>query len=247
MSILATLFIACFNGAMSNNFHDSYITKHSFLLLTVVGLVFLWAISPFQSYATQLVALLLAIFITKHIFRHHLSSQQESLLDSLILTALVLVIVTSSGGLSSPVFFLVYFLLFVLSLLLTPTIPLILSFSLVVYFLFSTSISSISQLLPLFSFPLITPMAVYFGREHQKKLYHKHDVYHLRETIRRETEDVLLWLTTTFTKEITAINDSLDKFPGINDLQKKYLDSIKKNTLRLKKLGDKLKAAIEED
>lgn len=226
---------------------DTHIVKHSLLLLLVVCLIFLWAVSPYQSFATQIVATLLAAFITKHLFREHFTTRQESLIDSLILTALVLVIVTATGGLSSPVFFLIYFLLFVLSLLLTPTIPLILSFSLIVYFLFTSVIANIRDLLPLLSFPLITPLAVYFGREHKKEIYHKHDILHLKESIRRETTDVLLWLTTTFTREIGKISDNLDKFPEASERQKPYLNNLKQTVGKLQKLGNKLKQAIEED
>lgn len=229
------------------NSHDSHVVKHSLSLLFTVALIFVWAVSPFENFSTQIVALLLALFVTKHIFREHLNSHQESLFDSLLLTALVLVVVSATGGLTSPVFFLVYFLLFVLSLLLTPTIPLVLSFSLIVYFLFTTIILKPSELLGLFAFPLITPLAVYFGKEHQKKIYHKHDVYHLRETIRRETEDVLFWLTTTFSKEMNLITEAIEKIPDLTDVQKTYLEGVQKSILKLKKLGDKLKQAIEED
>lgn len=232
---------------MPENFENQHIIKHTLLLLLVVGVVFVWNVSAVAEFSTQAVALLLAIFISKHIIRNHLTASQESLVDSLVLTALVLVIVSASGGLSSPVFFLIYFLLFVLSLLLAPSIPLSLSFSLIVFFLFSTTITKFSELLPLFSFPLITPLAVYFGREHKKKLYHKHDVYHLKETVRRETEDVLLWLTTTFSKEMKFISDKLENFPNLTEVQKTYLLEVKKTVSKLNKLGDKLKQAIEED
>lgn len=221
--------------------------KHSLLLLSVVGLIFIWAVSPYQSFATQIITTLLALFITKHILREHLTTQKESLIDSLILTALVLTIVTSTGGLASPLFFLVYFLLFTLSLLLAPVIPLVLSFALIVYFLFTSSVTSFSQLLPLFSFPLITPLAVYFGREHKKKLYYKQDCLHLSETIRRETTDVFLWLTTTFSSKLKEISETLEKLPNVTEEQKPTLFKMKKSVSRLKKLGERLKEAIEED
>ena len=234
---------------MEKNYQPDYqqILKHSLLLLSVVGLVFLWAVSPYHSFATQIIATLLALFVTKHLFRHHLTTRQESLLDSLILTGLILVIVSATGGLASPVFFLIYFLLFALSLLLEPTIPLILSFSLIIFFLFTTAVSKTSELLPLFSFPLITPLAVYFGRQHKAGVYQKHDILHLKESVRRETEDVLFWLTTTFSREMGKISETLEKFPNISNLQKPYLETIQKELARLKKLGEKLKQAIEED
>lgn len=231
----------------ATGYQSLIVLKHSLLLLLVVIVIFCWAISPYQTFGTQIVATLLALFLTKHFFRDHLTTQRESLIDSLILTALVLVIVTATGGLSSPLFFLVYFLLFILSLLLEPTIPLILAFSLIVYFMFASPINSPSELLPLFSFPLITPLAVYFGREHKRNIYHKHDNLHLKESIRRETEDVLFWLTTTFSREMGKISQTIDKFPNLTQTQKPYLNSIKNAVFRLKKLGERLKEAIEED
>lgn len=249
--IIDTSLLPCLNEIMEKNpasgFQSRIVLKHSLLLILVVIVIFGWAISPYQTFGTQIVATLFALFLTKHFFRDHLTTQRESLIDSLILTALVLVIVTATGGLSSPLFFLVYFLLFILSLLLEPTIPLILAFSLIVYFLFASPINKIAEMIPLFSFPLITPLAVYFGREHKRNIYHKHDNLHLKESIRRETEDVLFWLTTTFAREMSRIAESLEQFPYLTDAQKPYLNNIKNAVFRLKKLGERLKEAIEED
>lgn len=223
------------------------ILKHSLYLLGTVSLIFLWAVSPYHSFATQIIATLLALYVTKHLLRNHISVQTESLLDSLILTALILVIVTATGGLTSPLFFLIYFLLFALSLLLAPAIPLILSFSLIIFFLFTSSVAKTNELLPLFSFPLITPLAVYFGRQHKQNLFQKQNILHLNESVRRETEDVLLWLTTTFSRETEKILDLLNKLPNISDLQKPTVDLISREIAKLKHLGERLKQAIEED
>lgn len=223
------------------------VVKHSLILITTTGVIFLWAISPYESFATQIAASLLALFITKHIFREHLNRYQESLIDSVVLTALVLVIVTATGSLASPLFFLIYFLLFILSLLLEPTIPLTLSFALIVYFLFASPINKTADLLSLFSFPLITPLSVYFGKEHKRKIYYQHNTLHLKETIRRETEDVFFWLTTTFSRYLEQVFANLENLPRVSEEQKPYLKKIKDSLLRLKKMADKLKKAIEED
>lgn len=227
--------------------YDKYILKHTLLLLFTVFLVFLWAISPYDSFATQIVSSLLAVYILKHVFRSHLERMQQSLIDSLILTALVLVIITVTGELSSPFFFLIFFLLFALSLMLNPTIPLILSFSLLVYFLFTSTITKTSELLPLLSFPLITPLAVYFGKQHSQTVWQKRDILRLKQSLERETEDVFLWLTTLFSQELEQLLDMINRFPHLSVSQKPFLENIKTRILGLKKLGQRLKQAIEED
>ncbi|MBI2029966.1 hypothetical protein HYT02_06110 [Candidatus Gottesmanbacteria bacterium] len=221
--------------------------KYAIVLRCTVCLIFIWAISPYQSFGVQIAASLLAIYVTKFAFRHHLSITTETLIDSTILTALTLTIVSSSGGLTSPVFFLVYFLLFILSLLLTPTIPLIISFALILYFLFSSSISTQSELIPLLSFPLITPLAVYFGRQHKGRLHAQHDAMHLTETVRRETQDVLLWISTTFTRNLEELHTEIEKIPNLTDLQWPHIKKLQQTIIRLSKMGRKLQDAIEED
>lgn len=221
--------------------------SHSMYLLATVLLCLFWAISPYKMFATQIGATLLSLYIIKHMFREHINLKLEIIIDSVVLCGLTLVIVTSTGGLNSPVFFLIYFLLFALSLMTTPTIPLILAFALIIYFLFTSLITSFKELLPLASFPLITPLAVYFGKEHKKNLYQKQDVLNLKETIRRETEDVMLWLTTVFTREVDYIKEKIDEFPGITDSQRPTIKSLSDSTDKLKRIGDKLKQAIEED
>ncbi len=227
--------------------HDEHTLKHSVLLLSATFIAFIWSASFLSEYATQAIALLFTIFLIKQMVEKRLSTRQESVIDSVVLTLLTLVAISSTGGLSSPLFFLVYFLLFVLSLLLTPTIPLILSFALIVYFLFSSEINQTSQLIPLFSFPLITPLAVYFGKEHKKTIYQKHDILHLKESIRRETEDIFLWLTTVFAKEMRQLHEIINKFPQVSNEQRPHFSALQKSIDRLKNLGDKLKKAIEED
>lgn len=223
------------------------ITQYAAALLLTVFLIFIWSISPLSQYSVQLIALLMIVFISKHILRHRVSLKQENFIDSIIFTSLILTIVSVSGGLNSPLFFLVYFLLFVLSIILTPVIPLIVSFALIIFFLFSTVVESPAQFLPLLSFPLITPLAVYFGRQYQKNLYQRQDIMHLSESAKRETTDVLLWLSTTYERELNNIKNLLDKLPNVTQGQKPIVDKLREEIARLKSLGGRLKEAIEEN
>jgi len=229
------------------SYTNHYTLKHSLYLLTTVMFLFIWAISPYRMFATQIASSLLAVYLIKHMLKEHISIRTEVIIDSIVLTGIILVIVSSTGSLSSPVFFLIYFLLFALSLMTTPSVPLVLSFSLIIYFIFSDPIVSLSQLLPLASFPLITPLSVYFGRQHNKNLYQRQDIYHLKETVRRETEDVLLWLTTLYSEELAAMKNKIDRFPSQDDKQRYHLRELTDSVEKLKKIGEKLKAAIEED
>lgn len=226
---------------------DSYVVKDSIVLLLTVSLIFIWAISPYESFAVQIAASLLAVYVTKFAFRRHLSIRTETLIDCTILTALILTTVSATGGLSSPVFFLIYFLLFILSLLLTPTIPLIISFALIIYFLFSSTVSTQSELIPLLSFPLITPLAVYFGRQHKGRLSATHDAMHLTETVRRETSDVLMWISTTFTRNLEELHTEIEKIPNLTEIQWPHIKKLQQTIIRLSKMGRKLQDAIQED
>jgi len=104
----------------------------------------------------------------------------------------VLLIVFATGGITSPLFFLNYFLLFELSLLLEPVIPLILSISLIGFYFFTDGVGgSPLRLLELVSFPFMTPLAFLFGKIYQKEENQKKEIKNLSKKIERLEEELV--------------------------------------------------------
>lgn len=213
--------------------------KDSFLIIIACFFAFLWAKSPLASFSLQLSALLFLFFLASKHFSKRTSLFVPS--EALFFTILILLLIFDTGGLSSPLFFLLYFLLFALSLLLTPQTAFILSLTLIILFLFNLEeIKNFGTLIPLFSLPFITPLAVFFGRQHQKLKQTEKELAH-------DEKQTLLWLTTTFSEHLHKISDTLQNIKKDNliDQQKENLKAIGHNVKRLKKLGDKLKETVE--
>lgn len=179
--------------------------------------------------------------------------------DTIILTLVVLLLVGSTGGLTSPLFFLLYFLLFGLSLLFEPALPVFLALGLAVFFLLTpTSETAAEEILQLFSLFLVTPLAVFFGKQYLKVLEFqetirilKHEESRLEREITTEETDTLLWLSLNFRRTLTAIADSasnlLADFAHLNHRQQETLEILRLRALGLLKEGEKLKNKIDEN
>lgn len=213
--------------------------KDSLLIITISFFAFLWSKSPLADFSLQLSAFLFLVFlISKRFFK---KTSFFSTSQALFFTLLVLILVFDTGGLSSPIFFLVYFLLFCLSLLSEPQTAFILSLTLIILFLFSLKeIRDFTHLIPLFSLPFITPLAIFFGREHQRLKATEKELAH-------DEKQTLLWLTTTFKEHLSNISEYLQNISteNLDEKQKQTLKEIEHNAKRLKSLGEKLKSAVE--
>lgn len=155
---------------------------HGLLLVISVILIFLWIGNDKLSYfSLQFTAILLLTLIITH---HILKPPSYKLAESVISTMSVLLVTISTGGLSSPLFFLNNFLLFEMSLLLEPIIPLVLSVALILFYIFSANAEqSLFSWLELLSFPVMTPLAVYLGNIYQKIQNQKKELHSLSEKI----------------------------------------------------------------
>ncbi|OIO12947.1 hypothetical protein COV53_04770 [Candidatus Gottesmanbacteria bacterium CG11_big_fil_rev_8_21_14_0_20_37_11] len=163
---------------------------HSLILLTAVTITFFWITDPdLNYYSLQLTAVLLLTLIVTH---RILKPVSYKLAESTISTMAVLLISSTNGGISSPLFFLNYILLFELSLLLEPVIPLLLSVMLVVFYLASgNKNTSYFQYLELAAFPLITPLAVFFGKIYQKVQNQKKEIKNLSNKVEELEEELV--------------------------------------------------------
>lgn len=140
---------------------------HTILLAFAILSIFLWVSDPIlPRFNLQLTALLMLILI---LTRYLIKPDSFKLVESIISTQAVLLIIYDTGNLTSPLFFLNFFLLFELSLLLEPSIPLVLSIFLGIYYYLLSPYLNISNYTILLAFPFITPMAIFLGKIYRRE------------------------------------------------------------------------------
>jgi hypothetical protein len=234
----------------------SKILKSALLSLTII-IVSLWASNPqLSTYNLQLTgALTILYFAFKVIFRH--TTKSTLFPDTLILISISLLLVFSSGGLDSPIFFILDLLIFTIALLLAPYQAAVASFLLVSIFLFQhyQNLSS-SGIIDLISLVLITPLAIILSNSYLKYLESEGKISVLREAIKDEQVDSLLWISTTAKPSLSSIlnsltdivmyfnskGDSLNVQPALID----KLKTIQKDLISLYSSTDTLGKSIEE-
>lgn len=163
---------------------------HSILLVLATLVTFFWVSDPTLSpFALQVSALLL---LTLLISRRLLNPPSFKLAESTIATITILLIVGTTGGLASPLFFLNYLLLFSLSLLLEPVLPLILGAALVTFYLLGTiTTESGWRAVELLAFPFMTPLAYLLGIMYQKIKNQKLQLQRLSEKVEDLEEELV--------------------------------------------------------
>lgn len=163
---------------------------HTIVLLIATLLTFFWTTNEVLArFSLQLSAILLLTLIITH---HLLKPSSFKLVESTVSTIAILVITTATGGINSPLFFLNFFLLFELSFLLEPEIPFFLSFGFMLfYFYIHQAGQSPLSLLVLLSFPLITPLAYFFGKIYTKEENQKREIRNLTKKIKRLEEKLV--------------------------------------------------------
>jgi hypothetical protein len=232
---------------------------HSFFLIAAVILAFLWTSNPFLSYYNlQLIAVFILFFFANQIIARHHRTKINLTIDTVIFTMIILLLVISTGGLTSPLFFLVYFLMFGLALLFEPLISLSLTVAMVLFFLFTPSQAEPkNELLQLFSLVLITPVALFFGKQYLKVLQDEEKIKILEEEekimeeqIGCEESDILLWTCLDLKKGLTDILDEtsqiLADLSHLNTHQRERVIRIREKALKLLQSSQKLKNEIDK-
>lgn len=228
---------------------------HLGFLTTAVLLTFLWTKNPsFSPYTLQLIALLIIFyFLNKRLSK--VAFEASLGIDGLILALVTLLLVTASGGLTSPLFFLIYILLFGLAFLFAPLV--IAFFTIFLVLLFSSQIKDLSSLLQVIGLLLMTPLALFFGRQYLKVLEEEHKIKiltqqkkALSQEVSQQEEDALLWLSLPFREHVVKILDGssqmLSDLSRLSPTQKETLTKIHHHAKRLLKLGKKLEKKIED-
>jgi len=242
---------------------------HSAFLILAVVLVFFWTSFPELSvYTLQLIALfVLAYFINQFYFQRKklLFSRTNLTIDAVIFTLVILLLVASTGGLASPLFFLIYFLMFGLALLFEPLITFSLSLAMVLFFLLTPcketplhcKEASLQEALQLLSLLLVTPLAMFFGRQYLKLMADEEKIKILQEEsqiieeeIKKEETDVLLWSTLELKRGLTEIlhqtSEMLADLSHLTLKQKEKLSKIRQTASTLLKTGQKLKEEVDQ-
>lgn len=189
--------------------------------------------------------------------RHH-RQKINMTIDSVVFTMIILLLVISTGGLTSPLFFLIYFLMFGLTLLFEPLLTVSLTATMVLFFLFTPSQAEpIKEILQLFSLILITPVALFFGKQYLRVLASEEKIKILEEeseimeeAIQKEETDILLWTSLEFKNSLTEILDEtsqlLADISHLTSNQKERLLKIYRKAVKLLESGKKLKKEIDK-
>lgn len=169
---------------------SKYVILHSLILIGAICLLFFWVTDEqLAVYSLQLTAILLLTLLVSHRF---LRLNHFKMLESVISTIAVLLVVGSTGGVASPFFFLNYFLLFELSLILEPLVPLILAGTIILfYFTTSETGTTLLQMAELLAFPCMTPLAYFFGKIYRKEENQKREIKNLNKKIEKLEEELV--------------------------------------------------------
>lgn len=235
---------------------------HSAFLIAAVVLVFVWTNTPSLSvYTIQLIALfVLAYFINQFYMRRKKQpfSKINLTLDAVVFTMVILLLIASTGGLTSPLFFLIYFLMFGLALLFEPAITLSLALAMVLFFVLQpTKEAPMIEALQLLSLLLITPLAMFFGKQYLKVLENEEKIKILEEEteimeeqIEQEETDILMWASLDLKRGLSEIlhqtSELLADVAHLTLRQKENLSKIRQTASELLRTGQKLKEEVDK-
>jgi signal transduction histidine kinase len=227
---------------------------HLGFLLAAILLTFVWTNNPVLSgFTLQLVAILIILYFLNRFWQKKKFGVTLAI-DGLIFALVSLLLVAETGGLTSPLFFILYILLFGLALLYDPLITLI--FCLVLSFFFYSQVKDLTGLVQIIGLLLITPIALFFGRQYLKLLEEERKIKFLEiskgtleKEVSQQERETLLWLNLDFKDHLIQImeisSNLLADVSKLTSSQREGLKTIRENAKRLLRLGGKLKGEIE--
>ena len=181
----------------------------TFIFIATIFFIFAWTSTPALSiYNLQLTgALILLYFVSRLIFP---KINQPLFVTTIVLISIVLLLIFSSGGINSPIFFILDFLLFAIALLLAPHKAAIASVLLISIFIWQNYQNITSpMIIELLSLALITPLSMVFGNTYLQNMQSQGKIAILKEAIKDEQTDSLLWIATTAKPSLVTILNSL--------------------------------------
>lgn len=227
---------------------------HTILLILAATGVYFWLSLPSLSpYTLQLVAVLVLLYLGSHYLRAkkpQLFRRNTVTLDLTILTTLILLLVTETGALISPLFFLCYFLLFAVSMLYEIEATLVLTGTLILYFLFlpGSDLSDLAHLSELVALVMITPLAIFTGHQYEVNLEQKTLARHLSRHLEHEESDVLLFLSLNLkTTLLSALDKLAIAIPSAGSSLRPQLSTLYSDLKTLYRSADELQATIDRE
>lgn len=200
---------------------------HALILIFTIVLTFVLPKTNLAQYDLQISA---GLFILLYLTKNFIVSKNiySRLIESVVFTLIIMGIVNSTGGLSSPFFFLIHFLLFSLSIILEPIIPITTTVTLIIFFLLNLPANqSFNTLMPIISLAFITPFAMFLGQE-------KIESEKLKVKSEKTKEDTFLFLSLLLKNHLKNIKEAAQNFVGDHQLE-----TIKKSVARMEKLIEK--------
>lgn len=200
---------------------------HALILIFAVALTFIFPKTNLAQYNLQISA---GLFILLYLTKNFIVSKNiySRLIESVIFTLVIMGIVNSTGGLSSPFFFLIHFLLFSLSIILEPIIPITTTVTLIIFFLLNLPQGqNFNTLMPIISLAFITPFAMFLGQE-------KIESEKLKVKSEKTQENTFLFLSLLIKNHLKNIKEAAQNFVGDHQLE-----IIKKSVQRMEKLIEK--------
>lgn len=189
---------------------------HSLILIVCICFGFILPKTYLVHYDLQIIAVL---FIALFVGRKLINVNKSRLLESAIFTLVILFVINTTGGLDSPFFFLLYFLIFSLSLLLEPIIPVTTALTLILFFVITLpSDQSIQLLIPAFALAFLSPFALFMGKEYGEAQKSKAKVQHLKNKLKVTQEETFLFLSLMIKNHLRAMTESVDNFMGDHEL-----------------------------
>lgn len=227
---------------------------HTILLFAAVFGVLIWLISPLEPYTLQLVGLLTLLYIGTHSLRRKypkLFHRSSVTLDLTVLTSMILLLVTETGALTSPLFFLLYFLLFATSMLYEIEATLVLTGTLILYFLFlpGTNLSDLMHLSQLGALIMITPLALFTGHQYEVSLEEKEARRRLTHHLSHQETDTLLFLSLNLKNTLVTSLDTLSTIIPVTRVKEVHdnLTTLYKDLRALYKTSLELERAIDKE
>lgn len=205
---------------------------HALILIFAVALTFIFPKTNLAQYNLQISA---GLFILLYLTKNFIVSKNiySRLIESVIFTLVIMGIINSTGGLDSPFFFLIHFLLFSLSIILEPIIPITTTVTLIIFFLLNLPQGqNFNTLMPIISLAFITPFAMFLGQE-------KLESEKLKIKSEKTQENTFLFLSLLLKNHLKNIKEAAQNFVGDHQLE-----IIKKSVHRMEKLIEKFEDSI---
>lgn len=234
---------------------SKFVIRPLVLSLIIIGCLF-WTNNAFLNhYNLQLTAVIVLLYFVSKLFIRKVT--QSLYFTAIILVSTVSLLIFSTGGISSPIFFMFDFLLFAIALLISPYQSLFTSLTLIIIFVFKNFTDLTSEnILNLVSIALMTPLAIIFGKTYLSNLQSEGKITILKETIKDEQAESLLWISTSAKPSLSsALNSLTDVVVYLNSKSQSLLippqllnklKTIQKDLIALYSSTNTLEKSIEE-